>query len=96
MRPLSPWQLLHNPLFKHLLLVPLACRCPSAQFLHGGFPLKSWVLGCLGGSSVECLSSAQGLFLESRDQVPHQAPCMEPASPSAYVSASLSVSLINK
>ena len=25
------------------------------------------------------------------DQVPHQAPCMEPVSPSAYVSLSLSV-----
>ena len=30
------------------------------------------------------------------DQVSHQAPCMEPASPSACVSASLSVSLTNK
>ena len=30
------------------------------------------------------------------DLVPHQAPCGEPASPSAYVSASLSVSLMNK
>ena len=27
---------------------------------------------------------------------PAWAPCMEPASPSAYVSASLSVSLVNK
>ena len=29
---------------------------------------------------------------QSKDRVPHQAPCMEPASPSAYVSASLCVS----
>ena len=29
--------------------------------------------------------------LESWDQVPHRAPCMEPAIPSAYVSASLCV-----
>ena len=38
----------------------------------------------------------QGMILESRDPVPHQAPCKEPASPSAYVSASLCVSLMNK
>ena len=41
------------------------------------------------------LPSAQGVILESWDQVPHRAPCTEPASPSAYVSASLSVSLMN-
>ena len=34
--------------------------------------------------------SAQGVTLETRDRVPRQAPCMEPASPSACVSASLS------
>ena len=41
---------------------------------------------------------AQGVILETQDQVLHQAPCMEPASPSAYVSASLSlsVSVMNK
>ena len=40
--------------------------------------------------------SAQGVILESRDRVPCRAPRMEPASPSAYVSASLSLSLMNK
>ena len=50
----------------------------------------------LGGSVVECLPLAQGMIPGSWDGVPHQAPCMEPASPSAYVSASLSVSLMNK
>ena len=42
--------------------------------------------------------SAQGVILETWDRVPRQAPCMEPASPSACVSASLSLSvpLINK
>ena len=35
------------------------------------------------------LPSAQGLILETPGRVPHQAPCMEPASPSACVSASL-------
>ena len=40
----------------------------------------------------ERLPSAQGVILESGDEVPRQAPCMEPASPSACVSASLCVS----
>ena len=37
--------------------------------------------GSLGGSGVWCLPSAWGVILESRDRVPHGAPCMEPASP---------------
>ena len=42
--------------------------------------------------------AARGVILETRDRVPRQAPCMEPASPSACVSASLSlsVSVMNK
>ena len=56
----------------------------------------TYLLGRLGGSAVEHLPSAQvvilGLGIESR----HQAPCKESASPSACVSASLSVSLMNK
>ena len=42
--------------------------------------------------------SAQGLILETQDRVPRRAPCMEPASPSACVSAPLSLCLsgINK
>ena len=61
-------------------------------------PGKDIALGHLGGSVVERLSLAQGVILESQDRVPNQAPCMEPASPSAYVSASLSLSgsLMNK
>ena len=39
------------------------------------------------------LSSVQGVILETRNRVPHGAPCMEPVSPSACVSASLSLSL---
>ena len=50
---------------------------------------ESW--GHLGGLAVERLPSAQGVILESQDRVLHQAPCMEPASPSACVSASLSM-----
>ena len=49
--------------------------------------------GHLGGSAIGSLPSAQGMILESRDRVPHRAPLMEPASPSACVSASLSLSL---
>ena len=37
--------------------------------------------------------SAQGMILETWDRVLRQASCMEPASPSACVSASLSLSL---
>ena len=37
------------------------------------------------------LPSAQGVILETRDQVPRRAPYREPASPSACVSASLCV-----
>ena len=49
--------------------------------------------GRLGGSVVESLPSAQGMILESQGWVPRQAPCMEPASLSACVSTSLSLSL---
>ena len=47
---------------------------------------------------VEHLPSAQGVIPGSWDQIPHWAPCMEPPSPSACVSASLSLSvpLMNK
>ena len=49
-----------------------------------------------GWPSSLALPSAQGMILVSRDRVPHWATCMEPASPSACVSASLSLSLSNK
>ena len=49
--------------------------------------------GHLRGSAVEHLPSVQGMILGSWDQVPHQAPCVEPASPSPCVSAYLSLSL---
>ena len=57
--------------------------------------LKVHVPGCLGASVVECLPLAQGVILECWDQVPHWAPRREPASPSAYVSASF-CALMNK
>ena len=49
--------------------------------------------GSLGGLEVEHLPLAQGVIPESQDQVPQRAPCMEPASPSACVSAPLSLSV---
>ena len=53
--------------------------------------LKICKLGILGGSVVEHLPSAQGVILDPQDHVPHQAPCMDPASPPACVSAFLSL-----
>ena len=50
----------------------------------------------LGGSVVEPLPLAQVMIPGSRDLVLYQAPSREPASPSAYVSAFLYVSLMNK
>ena len=54
--------------------------------------------GSPGGSAGLGSPSAQGMILETQDQIPCRASCMEPASPSAWVSAilSLSVSLMNK
>ena len=48
---------------------------------QGGQP--GWLSGLV-------LSSAQGVIPETWDQVPRRAPCMEPVSPPACVSASLS------
>ena len=53
-------------------------------------------MGHLGGLVVELSPLAQGIILEFQDRIPHQAAHREPASPSVYVSASLSVSLMNK
>lgn len=50
--------------------------------------------GLLGGSVVEYLPLAQFMIQGFWDRVLHWTPQMEPASP--FVSASLSLSLINK
>ena len=50
--------------------------------------------GCLGGSVVEHLSSAESVILGFGDRIPHHAPCMEPDS--LPVSLPLSLSLMNK
>ena len=54
---------------------------------------ESRVVGSLGGTAVWRLPLARGVILETWDRVPRQAPCMEPASPSACVSASLPLAL---
>ena len=59
---------------------------------------KIWVLGIPGWLSGSAPSFGPGRDPGLRDRVPHRAPCMEPASPSACVSASVCVcvSLMNK
>ena len=50
---------------------------------------NKWIIGqprCLSGLAP---AFCQGLILETWDRVPHWASCMEPVSPSPYVSASL-------
>ena len=53
-------------------------------------------MGHLSGSVVEHLPLAQVVILGSEHRVLHWALHTEPASPSAYVSTSLCVSLTNK
>ena len=52
-------------------------------------PKQCQIMGHLGGSAVERLPLALG-DPRSWDPVPHQAPCEEPAVPSASVSVCLS------
>ena len=68
----------------------------NIQTDNGWTTSKARTLGRLGGSGIEHLPSAQGVIPESRNRVPHQTPYKESASPSACVSASLFVSLMNK
>ena len=63
--------------------------CGSFYQEHGQ---ETAALGHVGGS--EHLPSAQGMIPGFWDRIPHQAPCREPASPSACLS--LCLSWINK
>ena len=54
------------------------------------------IQGHLDGSMVEHLPLAQIMILGSWDRVLQQAPCRKPSSPSACISASLCVSVMNK
>ena len=60
------------------------------------YSYKTTVRGHLGGSVVECLTLAQVVIPGSWDRVPNGAPHGKPVFPSAYVSASFPVSLMNK
>ena len=61
-----------------------------------GDSTKGDIEGHLGGSVVEHLPLAQVVNPGSWDRVLHQASHREPVSPPACVSASLSMSLMNK
>ena len=75
--------------------MPLKLKSNSPTTLNQTQSLvnNTYVLGHLAGSVVEHLPLALRVIPESWDLVPHQVPCMGPASPSACVSASLSLSL---
>ena len=60
-------------------------RCPAGRH-------RTKIQGRLGGSVVEHLPPAQAVTPGSWERVPHRAPHMEPASPSACVLASLCLS----
>ena len=66
--------------------------CNRVNFMESTLQLnilkknKKLNAGRLGGSAVKHLRSAQGVILESRNQVPHPAPCMDRASLPASVS----------
>ena len=61
-----------------------------------GDKLRDKARGHLSGSVVELLPLAQGVIPGSWDGVQHWVPHGEPASPSAYVSASLSLSVCHE
>ena len=66
----------------------------SAKLLsRPGCPKKKLKIGQPGWLSGLAPPSAQGVILETQDPVPRWAPCVGPASPSACVSAPLSLSL---
>ena len=75
---------------RHYMYYMKVCTMPI--LLMSRMKFKEVRQGHLGGSAIEHLPLAQGVILESQDRVPHQAPCMRPASLSACVSASLCVS----
>ena len=54
--------------------------------------LKNPSVTAVTDAVVEHLPLAQVMILGSQDRVPHEAPCVEPASPSACVSTSLCLS----
>ena len=78
-----------------LLRFPLPAAAPACVSSLSKSFLRN-ILGAPGGSMFEHLPLAQVMILWSLDQVPYQAPRMEPASPTACFSASVCVFLMNK
>ena len=78
------------------ILIPMTLTAPPPNWILLQCYTSKSKQRHLGGSVVECLPLAQVMILGSSDGVLHQGPGREPASPSAYVSASLCVSLTNK
>ena len=84
---------LHHTGREEHLSFPVKEDTVSSKVVHCAniFKKMNWrVAGWLSGLA---LPSTHGLILETRDRVPRQAPCMEPASPSSCVSASLTLSM---
>ncbi|CAK7304690.1 hypothetical protein VULLAG_LOCUS11293 [Vulpes lagopus] len=69
--------------------ITFRCGCFDTDCPLGN--VETWRQKQKGGSAVEHLLLAQDMTLGSQDRVSHQASCMEPASPSACVSASVSL-----
>ena len=69
-------------------------QIPLGKYFTSFF-FKTTAWGIPGWLSGLAPLSAQGMILETWNRVPHQAPGMEPASPSA-TSLSLSMSIMNK
>ena len=67
------------------LILSIGINCEALKNTNARQP---WWERCSGLAPP----AAQGVILETLDRVPRQALCMEPASPSACVSASLSLS----
>ena len=67
-------------------------RCLGILWLFKG-PMASLLISMYPAYNGEGMLV---VILESLDRVPHQAPCMKPASPSAFVSASVCLSWTNK
>ena len=84
--------LLHFNLLRKRKTIILFNSLKNTKQLHVVSNQKSKEGGHLGGSVSESLPLAQVMIPGSWDRVQHRAPCGEPASPSAGVSASLCVS----
>ena len=87
---------LHMPCLKEVASIQVhiwhRAWCKDAGLVQPEFPSlgqPQWLSGLVP-------HSAQGVILETWDQVPHRAPGMEPASPSACVSDSLSLYVYHK